>query len=137
MKYLLLAILLLPLAALAQTEKDYEQALKRFISFYNNRQGDSIERMWPPEDNYGDAMNAMWGRDAMDRLHTNYGKIESYKYLGIDKEDPNAGLAVFKTKFSIAGWKTTSLTLEQKKYLGTFRLITSSPGIDKLLANDK
>lgn len=79
----------------------------------------------------------MWNADLVKTLQSEYGKIISYSYLNIDKEDPNPGLAVFKMKLSKAGDKTTSLTIEPNGTLGTFRFITSSDGINKMLKEEK
>lgn len=116
------------------SKTDYEHAMARFVKFYNNKQNDSIVSMWPAAMKAD--MERMWSDKMMERSHSEYGKIVSCKYLGIDTKDPNPGLAVFKTEFSKAGQKTTSLTLEGN-YLGTFRFITSSDGIRELLKNEK
>ena len=118
----------------AQTKSDYEHALGRFINFYNNKQTDSIVNMWP--ENERKDLRRMWTVENMEAELKKYGKITSYKYIGMDNLDPNK-VAVFKTEFSVAGSKTTSLNLDKDNYLGTFRLITSSEGIDKLLKETK
>jgi len=120
----------------AQTQVDYEQAISRFVSYYNHLRGDSIIKMFEHDEKSDEWMKRTWGRDHLESMHKEFGIIVSYQYLGIDKEDPNPGLAVFKTHFSRAGWKTTSLTLE-KGYLATFRFITSSKSIDKMLKKEK
>ena len=116
----------------AQTKADYEIAIARFTKFYNSKQADSIQNMWSPkEDN-------MWDVKMTEGVNKKYGKIVSYKYLGIDSTDTEQhGLAVFKIQFSKAGKKALSLTMEKGKYLGTFRFITSSPHIDKMLREAK
>ncbi|MBX2906071.1 MAG: hypothetical protein KF744_08540 [Taibaiella sp.] len=133
MKKLSLVLLFAPIVAFCQSQKDYERTFTRFVEFYNKKQADSIAHMWFGED----GIESMWNSELVAKLHTDYGKLQSYSYLGIDKEDPNSGLAVFKTKFSKAGWKTTSFTIESNGSLGTFRFITSSDGIDKLLKEEK
>jgi hypothetical protein len=133
MKKLLLVFLFAPIVAFCQSQKDYERTFARFVKFYNNEQSDSIANMWIGDE----GIDNMWNPDLIKTLHSEYGTIVSYSYLGIDKEDPNPGLAVFKTKLSKAGWKTTSFTIESDGSLGTFRFITSSDGIDKMLAKDK
>lgn len=137
MKYIFLLCFLLPCFGFAQTQKDYEQTMASFVKYYNNKQGDSIARMWQPDPEQDAWSKKVWSSESIADMHKEYGKILSSKYIGIDTEDPNPGLAVFKTQFSVAGSKTTSLTLEEGKYLGTFRFITSSPGIDKLLKKEK
>ncbi len=115
MRHLLFMLLLLPAAGYTQTEKDYAHAMAKFVSFYNHKQGDSIRYMWPAD--MRERLEGMWNTDAVASLQDKYGKIRSCKYIGIDTDDPSPGLAVFKTKFSKAGWKTTSLTLDKNNYL--------------------
>lgn len=107
------------------------------MKFYNNKQCDSIVNMWPADAPYLGSIKRSWNKEAVESLHTKYGKLLSYEYVGIDTKDSNPGLAVFKTKYSVVGEKTTSLSLDEKKYLSTFRFITSSDGIDKLLKTKK
>lgn len=136
MKHLLFILLFLPVIGFAQTRKDHERAIGRFVKYYNNIQGDSIMRMW--ENGEREEWNQkMWSDKSLTSMHKDFGKILSYKYLGIDTEDPNPGLAVFETQFSVVGWKTTSMTIDKEGWLGTFRFITSSDGIDKMLKNKK
>jgi hypothetical protein len=135
MKYILLTVLLAPAIGFAQTKADYEHAIKRFVGFYNKGQGDSIGYMWDPSLR---VKLGGWSKEHMQELHKKYGKITSYKYLGVDKDDPNPGLAVFVTKFAKEKEETTtSFTLDKKNQFETFRLITSSDGIDKLKATKK
>jgi hypothetical protein len=133
MRYLLFIFLILPCAGFAQEQSEYEETIARFIKFYNNYQSDSIKKMWPAETN-PQALENMWSKKELDKLHKDYGMILSYQYLGIDTTDESAGLVVFKTRFTGAGvgWKTTSMTID-KGYLGTFRFITSSKGIEQML----
>jgi hypothetical protein len=137
MRYLLIVFFLFPSFCSAQTQASYDQAIARFVKYYNAQQGDSIISMWPPEEGKSGWMTRSWGREQLESLHKKYGKILSFNYIGTDTEDSNPGLAVFRTQFSIAGWKTTSLTLDKNGYLGTFRFVTSSDGIDKLLKEKK
>jgi len=133
MKNLLLLFFFSPFLGLSQTKTDHEYAMSRFKKFYNNKQGDSIVKMWPSDAPYIGSIKRSWNKEMLESLHEKYGKLLSYEYVGIDKDDSNPGLAVFITKYSVVGEKTTSLTLDEKKYLSTFRFITSSDGIDKLL----
>ena len=129
MRYILITLLLLPMSALCQTKADYEHAMDRFVKYYNARQGDSIVAMWPP--NEKKTMTHMWGDESVNDTYKDCGAITSYTYIGKDMKDPNK-VAVFKVTFSKMGVKATSLTLDGK-YLGTFRFITRSPEIDKML----
>jgi hypothetical protein len=114
---------------------DFERAMTKFVKFYNHKQNDSIVSMWPANEKAD--LDRMWTDEMIERSHKTYGTIISFKYLGIDTKDANPGLAVFKTEFSKAGKKTTSLTLDNENHLGTFRFITSSEGIDELLKKEK
>jgi hypothetical protein len=136
MKYLVFILFFLPCACWAQTQADYEHVMARFVKYYNNKQGDSIIRMWSAGER-DEWTNEAWGNKSLASMHKEYGKILSCKYIGIDTEDPNPGLAVFKTDLSVIGVKAISLTLEKGNYLGTFRFITSSDGINKLLKKKK
>src|SRR5262245_9780134 len=105
MKRIFFLCLLAPCFGFAQTQKDYEKAMDRFVKFYNNKQGDSIVRMWQPDPEHDAAEKRAWSAERLGNMHKNIGKILSSKYIGIDTEDPNPGLAVFKTQFSVVGWK--------------------------------
>lgn len=68
---------------------------------------DSITSMW-----FGiDGFVNKWEPEKVTGMHNEYGKITSWSFLGIDKDDPNPGLAVFKTKFSKAGWNFTTTSI--------------------------
>ncbi len=136
MKNILFILLFLPVIGFAQTRKDHERVMAKFVKHYNNKQGDNIIRMWKGGE-YDEWNHQMWSDEQLISMHKDYGKIVSYKYLGIDTEDPNPGLAVFETQFSVVGWKTTSMTIDKEGWLGTFRFITSSDGINKMLKNKK
>ena len=137
MKNLLFIFLIVPSMGVSQTQTDHEHAMSRFMKFYNNKQGDSIINMWPSDAPYIGSIKRSWNKEVVESLHEKYGKLLSYEYVGIASEDSNPGLAVFKTKYSIVGEKTTSLNLDEKKHLSTFRFITTSDGIDKLLNGKK
>lgn len=132
--FFVLLIVIQPLILFAQSKADYEHAIKRFVNFYNNKQADSIVNMWPEQERK--EVKSMWSKERTEALLKEYGRITSYKYLGTDDEDPDK-VVVYTTQFSIASSKTTSLTLDKEDYLGTFRFITSSEGIDKLLKKRK
>jgi len=128
---IVLLLLLLPAMSFAQTKADYEHAAARFKKFYNAGQADSIANMWPESDR----KNTMWSAPLIADLHKQYGIMISYSWLGKDPEDPN-DIAVFKTEFTKAMHKTTSFSLDKNNKLGTFRFITRSSSIDKMLADE-
>jgi len=136
MKTLVILTFLLPITAVAQTKTDYQHAMAKFQRFYNRGQGDSIHTMFKPAIQAATAGNPLWTNDSNADLLKQFGTLKSFTFLGIDKTDP-AGVYVFRTFFSKAGAKTTSLTLDENSRLGTFRFMTTSEGIDQLLKKQK
>lgn len=136
MRILLLVAFILPLAAVSQTTKDYNQAMEQFQKFYNAGQGDSINAMYGHDWDQMKSIKPLWTNDKNTGLLEEYGYLKSYRFIGIDTQDPNH-VYVFETVFSKAGAKTTSLTLDSENHLGTFRFITTSEGIDKLMAKER
>ena len=130
MKYLLFSLFLVPLTTTAQTKSDYEQAMAKFQRFYNAGQGDSINTMFKYDASF------LWKNGKADSYVKKFGTLKSYKFIGIDRTDPNK-VWVFKTVFSKAGTKTTSLTLNKNNQLENFRFMTESEGITELLRKDK
>lgn len=131
MKKLLFIVLVFPPAfAFSQTKADAERVMGRFMKFYNDRQNDSIYYMF----SVGDRKSFSKERNAasMKWYDDDFGKMLSFEYLGIDSDDA-AHVTVFKTNWSKGGKKTSSFTLDKENKFLTFRLGTSSPGIDKLL----
>lgn len=136
MKILVFLIVLLPITVVAQTKTGYQQVMAKFQRFYNAGQGDSIHAMFKPAVQLATASNPMWTNKSNASLLKQFGTLQSFAFLGIDKTDPS-NVYVFQTFFSKAGAKTTSLTLDENTRLGTFRFITTSEGIDDLLKKRK
>lgn len=136
MKFFALLVFLLPLAVAGQSKADYEHAMAKFQKFYNKGQGDSINAMFAHIPDEMKSSNTLWTNSNIASLLKEYGTLKSFRFIGIDKSDPNE-VYVFKTIFSKAGAKTTSLTLYEDYSLGTFRLITSSESINELLRKSK
>lgn len=136
MRMLLLFACILPLAAASQTKNDYSQAMEQFQKFYNTGQGDSINFMYGHEWDQMKSVKPLWTNDKNARLLEEYGYLKSYRFIGIDTQDPNH-VYVFETVFSKAGPKTTSLTLDNENRLSTFRFLTTSDGIDKLMEKER
>ncbi len=135
MKLFVLVIFLLPIAVSAQSKTDYENTMSRFQKFYNLGHGDSINAMFGhvPEEMKS---RPLWTNDENAALLNEYGTLKSFKFIGIDKADPDK-VYVFKTVFSKAGEKTTSLTLYKDYAVGTFRFITTSESINNLIRKSK
>ena len=124
---------LLPVALAAQTKSDYERTMAKFQQFYNAGRSDSINAMFA----YQRAdTRPFWTNEGNESLLKEPGTLKSFKFIGIDTSDPDS-VYVFKTVFSKAGAKTTSLTLDKNNCLGDFRFITRSDGITQLLRKDK
>lgn len=132
MKALAFLLFLLPVAAVAQTNKNIENAMTKFQRFYNAGQGDSINNMFGRSWDQMKNFKAMWTRESNAALLEEFGKLEKLQFIGIDRSDPQK-VYVFQTIFSKGGEKTTSLTLDKDNKLSTFRFITSSGQITRLL----
>lgn len=136
MKYLLAILLACSSIANAQSQKDYEEIMGKFVNYYNNGDVDGICTLFPVDTG---AYSCFWKWAAERREEGNshldeYGRITSYKYLGVDPSEDE--LAVFK--MVIGGEiKAMSFTLDRNNIFGTCRFITSSESIDKMLAADK
>lgn len=136
MKLLSIIIFLLPIAVAGQSKVDYKNAMSKFQKFYNKGQGDSINAMFGhiPEDMK--SSTPIWTNASNEARLKEFGILKSFTFIGIDNSDPNK-VYVFKTVFSKAGTKTTSLTLFNDLSVGTFRFITTSESINNLLRKSK
>ena len=121
---------LIPCMASAQSRSDYDFAMNKFVKAYNAKDAAAINKMWPVK--MRKQLANMFTAKELEEDQEKYGKIMSYQYLGVDTSDANK-VTVFKTVFSVGGIKTTSLTLDPGSFLGTFRLVTSSPEINRML----
>lgn len=131
MRFFAFFLFLLPIAVAGQTKSDYEHAMAKFQKFYNAEQGDSIIAM------FGDKESEfLWSNERTASVLKEFGTLKSFKFIGIDTTDPDR-VYVFKTLFSKAGAKTTSLTLKNDHHLGDFRFMTTSDGITELLKKDR
>jgi len=136
MKCFALMIFLLPIAVAGQSKTDYENAMAKFQRFYNTGQGDSINAMFGHIPDDMKSSRRLWTNDENAARLKEFGTLKSFKFIGIDKSDPNK-VYVFETIFSKAGAKTTSLTLYKDYSVGTFRFITTSENINELLRKSK
>jgi hypothetical protein len=136
MKLIAILLFLMPLAMLGQTADSYKQTMEKFKKFYNAGQGDSINAMFGHEWDKMKLTKALWTNEKADELLKEYGKLESFEFVGVDKEDPNK-VYVFLTVFSKKNDNVTSLTIDSENKLSTFRFSTSSNEIDRLLKSFK
>lgn len=136
MKFITLILFLLPIALAGQSITDYKNAMSKFQKFYNKGQGDSINAMFGHMPKEMKSTSPLWTNDQNAAMLKQYGTLKSFRFIGIDKSDPNQ-VYVFETIFSKAGAKTSSLTLFNDYTLGTFRFITTSEEIQELLRKSK
>jgi hypothetical protein len=136
MKLFAILMFLLPITAAGQSKTDYESTLAKFQKFYNAGQGDSINAMFGHLPDDIKSGTPLWTNEGNTSLLKEFGTLKSFKFIGIDRTDPN-NVYVFETIFSKAGAKTTSLTLYKDHSLGTFRFITTSESINELLKKSK
>ncbi len=132
MKLLIFPLLLLSLSAIAQPNSPHDAALARFQQYYNAGQGDSINAMFGHSWDQAKTIKALWTNEDVTRMLEEYGTLQSFKFIGIDETDPQK-VHVYQTVFSKAGAKTTSCTLDKENAFSTFRFITTSKGISKLV----
>lgn len=136
MKLLVLIIMSIPFYGIGQTTADYNFAMEKFQKVYNAGQGDSINAMFGHSWDQAKAHKPLWTNDGTAELLNELGTLISFRFIGIDKSDPQK-VYVFQTIFSKAGQKTTSCTLDKENAFLTFRLVTSSNGINKLVRKAK
>ena len=126
MKLYAIILLLLPFASFSQSSTDYKNVMAKFQKFYNAAQGDSIVVL------FGNKWDETWSATKAADYLKDYGKLESTKFIGVDKQYPNK-VYVFKSVFSNVGTKVISLKMNRDNDLSIFRFVTSSKGINELL----
>ena len=131
--FLSLFCLLMPCMASAQTRSDYDYVMSKFVKYYNASQPENINTMWPVR--LRKQNKELFGAKQLEELQDKYGKIASFKFMGIDSTDPGKA-AVFKTIFSRAGVKATTLNVEPGNFLGKVNLVTTSVEIRKMLKKE-
>ena len=131
--FLSLFCLLMPALASAQSRADYDYVMNKFVKYYNASQPENINTMWPVKMRKQNAN--LFDTKQLEELQDKYGKINSIKFMGIDSTDP-ARPAVFKTVFSRAGVKATSITIQPGNFLGSVNLIATSTEIRKMLSKE-
>ena len=130
MKGLIVIICFLPILSFAQSRRDYERTMTRFMKFYNSNQGDSINEMFSDGWKEQKATKLLWTSWRNKELLDEYGTLQSVGYLGVCKSD---GITIFKASFSKGGTKAIGLLLDRKNGLETFRIATQSDEIDEML----
>ena len=120
---IILSFALMTIIAGAQTKADYQKMMTRFVKFYNNKQGDSVVKLWQFKDRKN--IERLWSSEEMNKLHEKYGKITSFKYLkaGTGK---NEGVG-FTTIFRKLEPNGSTMQLDNKNFISSFILINSEP----------
>lgn len=118
MKRLLLLAALVPVIALAQN-KDHVYLVDNFVNYYNSRQTNSICTLFPDENLTG--IKCFWKGASTDGTYDIYGKITSYKYIGVDSSTAMY-LTLYKMVFSKKGAMELSFTMNADKKFTAFRL---------------
>lgn len=119
MKRLLLLALATPMFAFAQNEQDYARLVDKFVTYYNKQQTDSICTLFPDEKNTG--IKCFWKGASTDGTYDMYGKIISYKYIGIDSS-ATRNLTQYKMVFSKKGATEMSFAMSADKKFTVFLL---------------
>jgi hypothetical protein len=133
MKPLLFVFLLFPAAVFAQTDKDYQDVMDKFVRYYNAGQIDSVCTLFPVDTSLQERCFWRWAEQNESSLKE-YGKIESYKYLG---KVTQGQLALFKVVYKKKGKKAMTFDLSENNLFGTFRFDTRDEEIDELLKKEK
>lgn len=122
-----LCLSFIAIAAFSQSKADYEHTMNKFMKFYNHNQADSIRNMF--SDSYAKLKDRLMPMDLLLELKKKYGKMESYKYIGVTPEDT---VTIFKTVFT-KHKQATGILLNKENKMETFRFETTSEEIDSLL----
>jgi hypothetical protein len=137
-KFFSMLLLICPLAAVAQTQQDYERTMALFMKYYNQGDTSKICQLFRPgfrDDGCG------W----IGKRVNKYGKIVSQQFVGMDSlsksENP---VRVFKIRYSLAGVKAMSFSLNKNPEadtdptelpysFGTFSFIDITPRIEQMV----
>lgn len=132
-KLFLILCCCLPLFSLAQTQEDYEAMLVKFMEYYNSAETEKIASLFTERSR--SSIERAYAKEKIMEGHKHWGKIRSFKYLGIDTTDLER-VAVFRIETTTQVHALSFNLFEDGKF-GTFRHSTSSPEIDEMLRNSK
>jgi hypothetical protein len=132
MKLLAILVFMIPFALEGQTVASYKQAMENFKKFYNAGHGDRINAMFEDDKSNFKKTRPSWTNAKAAEMLATYGRLESFKFIGVDTVDPNK-VYVFQTVFKKKGAKTTSFGLNKNNQLSTFRFDATSDEITRLL----
>lgn len=110
----------------AQNKVDYDNVVGKFMQFYNNNQPDSICNLF--SDTWGNARKTLWTAEKLKETKDKFGRMISYSYLSGKPGD----LLLYKVVFE-KSTHAMGLSLDKKSKLLTFRFMTTSDSIEKLL----
>jgi hypothetical protein len=114
-----------------QTQAEYDNAMARFMKFYNANQADSICNLF--SDTWGEHKKTLWTSQDLMETKREYGEMTSFKYMGVE---PGDSIRLYKT---VCTKKTfgTGISLDTDNKMLTHRFHTTSPYIKKLLRKTK
>jgi hypothetical protein len=115
----------------AQTQAEYERAMKTFSASYNGGDARAICAMF--SDVWGARKRKLWTKNQITEMKKHYGDIKSFGYVAIDSVTDNNRLALFRVVCANQTFMT-AFDLDDKRRFRTFRFHTSSPHIDSLLS---
>lgn len=115
-----------------QARGDFDKAMKTFTSNYNNQNDDAINASFSHTwDSFVAEFNKkMWPNGRAADFVKDYGKIRSFKYMGVTADGV--------THYKLVCDKSThafGFTLDQEGKFGTFRFKTYSPEINEMMIN--
>jgi hypothetical protein len=119
MKRLLLFAVLMPVVGFAQNNKDHAHLVDDFVDYYNKQQTDRICTLFPDEKLTG--IKCFWNGASTDGTYNIYGKIISYKYIGVDSLSTR-NLTQYKMVFSKKGAMEMSFAMSADKKFTVFLL---------------
>lgn len=114
-----------------KSETDYEKVMEQFKGYYNQQQADNIVNMFSNPEQMKGFMNSKM----VDELMKDYGKLISFKFLGLEGDNKYEDVALFKMVCE-KSVHVMGISIDKDNKLGTFRFETSSTYIDKLLAKE-
>ena len=133
---IVLAFSFLPFLSIGQTQKDYVNIMQRFMAFYNAGEPDSMCTLFSPNPELPTGCFWTWAEQPKKNIDV-WGRMESYKFLGMVKPRAYDSVAVFKVDYVNRKRRIMffSLTSGLKFFTFTFDGVTNET--DRMLENDK
>lgn len=120
------AVAIVPSVA-AHSQSDYEEVLAMFKKRYNSGDVKGMAGLT------SDSTSSFWSKELTDRLTKTYGRFMSFKYLGLEADNHNEDVALFRVVFA-QSTHCLAFALDEHNKIGTFRFSTTSAYIDWAMA---